>query len=94
MGQAIDRYRGRRVTVNLETILTDSTGVEIKAVVVDLSQTGARLQIAEPLFVGETVELRMGRSGYAKLQVLWVSGFEAGGLFLDMQQPNSSLHST
>lgn len=84
MGQELDSYRDRRVTVNLETSLTDSTGVEIKTVVVDLSRGGARLRIAEPLFVGETVDLQMGRSGYAKLQILWVSGFEAGGVFLEM----------
>ena len=85
MGQELNSYRDRRVTLNLETSLTDSTGVKIKAVVVDLSRTGVRLQISEPLFVGETVDLEMGRSGYAKLQILWVTGFEAGGVFLDMQ---------
>jgi len=85
MGQELNSYRDRRVTLNLETSLTDSTGVEIKAVVVDLSRTGVRLHIAEPLFAGETIDLHMGRSGYAKLQVLWVSGFEAGGAFLDME---------
>lgn len=91
MGQELKSYREHRVAVDLETVLTDSTGVEIKTVVLDLSRSGARLRIAEPLFVGEAVDLQMGRSGYAKLQILWVSVYEAGGNFMTnpiLAEPN------
>ena len=84
MGQALENLRARRITINLETSLTDSSGAEIKAVVLDLSKNGVRLQVGEPLFVGELLQLQMGRSGYAKVRVLWVAGIEAGGIFLDL----------
>lgn len=84
MGQSSPFTRSPRVTLNLETSLTDSTGTAIKAVVLDMSRCGVRLQVGEPLFVGETVDLEMGRSGYAKIQILWVSGSEAGGIFTEM----------
>lgn len=85
MGQSFNLSRAPRVTLNLGTSLTDSTGTAIKAVVLDISRDGVRLQTGEPLFVGETVDLEMGRSGYAQVQILWVSGSEAGGIFTELQ---------
>jgi hypothetical protein len=84
MSESTKSFRERRVTVNLQTSLTDSTGTDIKVIVLDLSREGVRLRVGEPLFVGETVALHMGRSGYARVQILWVAGIEAGGAFLDM----------
>ena len=84
MAQSSRICRSPRVTLNLETSLTDSTGTAIKAIVLDLSRDGVRLRAGEPLFVGETVDLEMGRSGYATVQILWVSGSEAGGIFTEV----------
>jgi hypothetical protein len=77
--------RDRRVTLNIDAHLVDCTGERVKVTVLDLSQGGVRLQVVEPLFVGETIELELGRSGYAKVVVCWTQGNEAGGTFLEMR---------
>nr|WP_314447374.1 PilZ domain-containing protein [uncultured Sphingomonas sp.] len=84
MGHVDLTNRERRVTLNLPARLIDSTSTEIQVVVLDLSPSGIRLQISEPLFVGETVAVELGRSGFAKVQILWVAGNQAGGTFVDI----------
>ena len=53
--------------------------------VLDLSRSGVRLQVPEPIFVGETLELELGRSGYAKVNICWTRGDEVGCTFMDME---------
>lgn len=77
--------RPARVRLDLPTSLVDSSGARIKVTVLDISRTGVRLKVPEPLFVGETVELELGRSGYAEVTICWSLGSEAGGTFVDME---------
>lgn len=50
----------------------------------DISREGVRLQVPEPIFVDETLELELGRSGYAKVTICWSQSGEVGGTFVDM----------
>lgn len=84
MRQADLPSRERRVTLDLPARLIDSTATETKVTVLDLSRRGICLRINEPLFVGETVDVELGRSGFAKVQIMWVAGNQAGGSFLDV----------
>jgi hypothetical protein len=61
-----------------------SSGELISVTVIDISRTGVRLKVPEPIFVGEVVELELGRSGYAKVIICWSQGSEAGGTFVGM----------
>ncbi len=61
-----------------------SSGERISVTVIDISKTGVRLRVPEPIFVGEVVELELGRSGYAKVVICWSQGSEVGGSFAHM----------
>lgn len=74
-----------RVRINLETSLILSSGESLNVTVIDLSKAGVRLQVPEPIFVGETVELELGRSGFAKVVIAWSEESEAGGSFVDLE---------
>ena len=85
MGESAEQHpRSHRVTLNRAAHLIDSTGERVRVTVLDLSEGGVRLQVVEPLFVGETIELELGRSGYAKVVICWTQGDEAGGTVLEM----------
>ncbi|MFC7537874.1 PilZ domain-containing protein [Sphingomonas sp. GCM10030256] len=73
--------RGRRVRLDLEAKLINSNSEEWKVIVIDLSSDGFRLRVSDPLFVGESIQLKLGRSGYAAGVVRWIEGNEAGGSF-------------
>ena len=76
--------RATRIGLGLRRWMVMSSGERIKVTVLDMSRQGVRLEVPEPVFVGETVELELGRSGYAKVTICWSRGSEAGGTFLDM----------
>jgi len=77
--------RPTRVRLDLQTWLVDSSRARTRVTVLDISKTGVRLQVPEPLLVGETVELELGRSGYAEVTICWSLGSEAGGTFVGME---------
>lgn len=79
-----DPLRPVRVRLDLETSLILSSGESLNVTVIDLSKAGVRLQVPEPMFVGETVELELGRSGFAKVVIAWSKESEAGGSFVDL----------
>lgn len=74
-----------RVRLEVGTSLIMPSGERIKVTVLDLSRSGVRLQVPEPIFVGETLELELGRSGYAKVNICWTRGDEIGCTFVDME---------
>lgn len=57
-------------------------GVEVQAVVKDVSRSGARLECLEQLEVGERISIRMGRHGDVCAEVRWASAGSFGVLFL------------
>lgn len=82
---AFFHQRSVRVTLALETSLIDSSGERMRVTVLDISKDGVRLRVPEPLFVGEVVDLELGPSGYARVEICWSNGSEAGGTFVDME---------
>jgi hypothetical protein len=75
------RPRSPRIDVRNDAVLILSDGSEVPVTVFDLSESGFRLQSDEILEVGEEVRLR-DRNGDMRAQIRWVTGFEAGGMFL------------
>lgn len=76
------RPRRPRIEVRNDAVLILSDGSEVPVTVFDLSESGFRLQSTEILEVGEEIRLR-DRNGEMRAQIRWVTGFEAGGMFLN-----------
>lgn len=87
-GEAVHQQNGagrsRRVSVDLESSMVIQ-GEQVKVTVLDISRSGVRLRLREPVFVGEVHELELGRSGFVEIQICWCRGFEAGAIFLDLE---------
>ena len=87
-GEAVQRSRNierpRRVSLDLEAIMMIE-GERVKITVLDISRTGLRLRLPEPVFAGETYELELGRSGFVGIEICWCQGCEAGAVFLDLK---------
>lgn len=73
------------VRLDLETWLITASGERIKATVLDISRTGVGLRVAQPILVGEAVELELGCSAFAKVVICRSQGSEARGTFVGMQ---------
>ena len=73
--------RPSRFGINQPSILVRADGTEAPVTVMNISQTGFRLQVAETPTAGERVFLR-GEAGDVPAQIRWAVGKYAGGLFL------------
>ena len=73
--------RAPRIDVRKAAIVITSDGTEIGATILDVSGSGFRLHILEPLRIGEFVSLRVD-DGDVPAQIRWALGDEAGGSFL------------
>ena len=82
----MDRDRGtakreRRIDVRQPVIVINSDGMEIGAILLDISSSGFRIELDDQLRVGEFVSLRIDED-LEHAQIRWVLGNEAGGSFL------------
>jgi hypothetical protein len=73
--------RAPRIDVRKPAIVITSDGTEIEATILDVSGSGFRLHVLEPLRIGEFVSLRVD-DGLVPAQIRWALGEEAGGSFL------------
>ena len=80
--------RAPRVSTRQEAILVTSDLTENPVVIVDVSESGFRIEADETFYVGETilideqVSLRVARNGDMPARIHWAQGCEAGGVFL------------
>jgi hypothetical protein len=74
--------RAPRIDVHRQAVLINSDGVQTKVTVLDISSSGFRLHVSEPLRIGEFVTLRVEHSEEVPAQIRWALGDEAGGVFL------------
>lgn len=81
-GQSVER--GHRIRLDIDAHVIMASGEAVVATVIDMSRAGVRLKVPEPLFVGEEIELQLGRCGYVRVHICWSEGSEAGGRFLDL----------
>ena len=82
----MDRNRGMasretRVDVRKPAILVNSDGMEIIAIVLDISSHGFRVEVDDQLRVGELVSLHVDGE-LVSAEIRWVLGKEAGGTFI------------
>ena len=75
--------RAPRVASNHRATLVDENGREVAGIVIDISKSGFRVQTDEPLMVGECLRLRDDHHGDHAVQIRWVNGHDAGGVFLE-----------
>lgn len=81
--------RPTRIDIRHPTTLLDSDGRRTSATLLDVSCAGFRVQVAEPLRIGERIAINDGRHE-ASGAIKWVLGDEAGGVFLgQMSRPIS-----
>ena len=71
----------REPRVRRPAIVVNSDGMEIDAMILDVSSNGFRLQVGDQLRIGEFVSLRIDGE-LVGAQIRWVLGDEAGGTFL------------
>jgi hypothetical protein len=62
--------------------LINSDGVETDVLILDISSGGFRLQLEDPVRIGEIVTLRVEHAQEFAAQIRWALGTEAGGAFL------------
>jgi PilZ domain len=75
--------RAPRVDTRFNTRLTDSDGVTINVVVIDISREGCRLEADGSLRIGEKVQIEVPKHGSFAAQIRWALGNEAGAVFLE-----------
>lgn len=73
--------RERRIDVRKPAILVNSDGMEIMAIVLDISSHGFRVEVDDQLRVGELVSLHVDGE-LVNAEIRWVLGKEAGGSFI------------
>ena len=78
-----DIYRAPRVATTYEAELTDADGGTIPVIVTDISREGCRLETDGSLEVGEKVTIKVDRYGSYAAQIRWITGRQAGAMFLD-----------
>ena len=76
------KRRERRVDLSRAAVLLNSDSVESDVLILDVSRSGFRLRVEESLRVGELVKLRVERGEEFPVEIRWVLGSEAGGVFL------------
>jgi len=74
--------RAPRVDLKRPAMVVDSDGSVSHVTILDVSSGGFRLGITETLRIGEFATLRVERSEDLPIQIRWVLGDEAGGIFL------------
>ena len=74
--------RGTRIDVRWN-VMVRWAGRSIPAEVVNVSAKGFRLRTARALEVGAEVALRFAKDAPVKAVIQWVSGKEAGGVFVE-----------
>jgi hypothetical protein len=74
--------RSPRIDVHRRAVLINSDGIQSEVTLLDISSGGFRLELSEPLRIGEFVTLRVERSEELPAQIRWALGNEAGGVFL------------
>jgi hypothetical protein len=73
--------RPPRFGLHQRSTLVRANGAESPATVVNVSQVGFCLKVADTPLVGEKVMLR-GGAGEVPAQIRWAHGNDAGGIFL------------
>src|SRR3954451_23093681 len=73
--------RSPRIDLRRPAALSNSDGVEMEVVILDVSRGGFRLEVSEVLRIGERVTLRAEHDRFPA-EIRWVLGKEAGGVFL------------
>lgn len=74
--------RAPRVDLRRPAVLINSDGAEADVIILDISSSGFRLEVAEVPRIGEYVKLRVERGEDFEAQIRWALGSEAGGRFL------------
>lgn len=74
--------RAPRIDIRRPAVLIDSDGVSSDVVILDVSSGGFRLEVSDGPRIGEFVTLRVDRGDAFEVQIRWVLGGEAGGVFL------------
>lgn len=70
--------RSPRIDIRHSAALVDSGGTEHQVVILDISSGGFRLEISEPLRIGEFVSIRAASGECFDAQIRWALGAEAG----------------
>jgi hypothetical protein len=83
LAACIDRGRERRVTLNCEAVVVEQDGCSTDVILVDMTQHGFRLRSQDELEVGAQILLQMPQVPAVRGMIHWMSGHEAGGVFLD-----------
>lgn len=76
-----NRRQATRVTRRLPLVVEG-----LAAQLVDISSTGARVCVAEPLFIGGCVELQVSDTFCLRGRAVWQRGDQAGVAFHDLDQ--------
>lgn len=82
LAACIERGRERRVTLNCEPVVVEPDG-STDVILVDMTQHGFRLRSKSELEVGVEVLLQVPKIPAVRGMIDWMSGHEAGGIFLD-----------
>ena len=83
------KARAPRVLVDQKAVLVTSDGTELDVVVTNLSAQGFRMKAEETLYegesilIGEAVIVRVQRQSDLRAKIVWTSGCDLGGVFLD-----------
>ena len=83
LAACIDRGRERRVTLNCEAVVVEPDGCSTDVTLIDMTQHGFRLRSDDELEVGAEILLQMPQVPAVRGLIHWISGHEAGGIFLD-----------
>lgn len=74
--------RATRVDVRFDALIRLEWGA-IQGLVLNVSSEGFRLHTAEELEVGAEVSLEVEKLPPVRGEILWVCGYECGGIFLE-----------
>ena len=83
LAACIDRGRERRVTLNCEAVVVEPDGCSTDVILIDMTQHGFRLRSHDELEIGAEILLQMPQVPAVRGLIHWISGHEAGGVFLD-----------
>lgn len=76
--------RAPRIDIYQPAVLINGDGVQSEVIVLDVSNAGFRLKVADSLLrIGEFVTLQVEHSEEFPAQIRWALGDEAGGVFLE-----------
>ncbi len=83
LAACIDRGRERRVTLNCDAVVVEPDGCSTDVILIDMTQHGFRLRSHNELEIGAEILLQMPQVPAVRGMIHWMSGHEAGGVFLD-----------